>query len=71
MEAREAEVTDTVADPETAPEEAMIEVEPAATPVANPAELTVAMFALLELQVTLLVISVELPSAKTPLAVKA
>lgn len=54
----------------TVPEFAMMFAEPALTPVANPVPAMVATFVALELQVTLLVISVVLPSEKMPLAVK-
>lgn len=52
------------------PEDAVIHAAPALTPVARPVGSIVAKFAALEPHVTLLVISVALPSENTPLAVK-
>ena len=70
-EVRMAEVTLSVADPLAVPDVAVIVAEPVPTPVAKPVGLTVATFAAFELHVTLLVISVVLPSEKSPYAVNA
>ena len=66
---RVAGVTVRSEDPVILPEVAMIDVEPVVTPVASPVESIVAVFVALELQETLFVMSVELPSEKTPSAV--
>jgi hypothetical protein len=66
-----AAVTVRLADPLTVPDVAVMEADPEATPVARPVTSTEAMLLALELQTTLLVRSVELPSEKMPFAVKA
>ena len=53
----------------TLPEDAVIDAEPALTPVARPAALMVAKLVALEFHVTLFVMSVVLPSENMPLAV--
>ena len=53
----------------TLPEDAVIDAEPALTPVSSPAALMVAKLVALEFHVTLFVMSVVLPSENMPLAV--
>ena len=66
-----AAVTVSVALPLTDPEVAVIVADPAATPVARPVALIVAKFVALDVQLTLLVMSVVLPSEKIPFATNA
>jgi hypothetical protein len=68
MEVSTAGVTVREALPDTEPDVAVIDAEPAPIPFASPTELMVTKFVALELQTTLSVMSVELPSEKTPLA---
>jgi len=68
---RTAVVTVRAAEPDTVPEVAVIVAAPALTPLARPVASTVANFVALELQATLSVMSVELPSEKMPFAAKA
>ena len=73
IDTRAAAVTVSVVEPETLPEVAVMPVEPAATPNANPLEPAVLLMAAMELseglQTTEFVISWVVLSAKVPIAV--
>jgi len=68
MEVSNAEVTVAIAEPDLAPIVAVMVELPAATPVTNPDESTVANEVLAELHVAWLVTSLEVPSLYTPMA---
>jgi len=71
IEFNTAAVTVREAVPLTVPEVAVTVAAPALTPVASPVGSIVAKLIALDVQMTLLVMSVELPSEKMPLAANA